>query len=141
MKLMESIRMNFASLRLRPDQERTRGQAKPLPAWMELISFSSGREGRSPGNWTVALLLHYITEKSILWLTTRACWNTKLSLAMGLKLWPWYSKVFTYILKRQFYLWSQLSSLRYMMHKLFWIVTIISIIKYNYLHKKNWFQK
>lgn len=58
--------MNFASLRLRPDQERTRGQAKPLPAWMELISPSSGREGRSPGNWTVTLLLHYITEKSIL---------------------------------------------------------------------------
>lgn len=56
--------MNFASLRLRPDQERTQGQAKPLPAWIEFKSPSFGREGR--GNWTVTPLLHYITEKSIL---------------------------------------------------------------------------
>lgn len=56
--------MNFASLRLRPDQERTQGQAKPLPAWIEFISPSSGREGR--GNRTVTPLNQTITEKSIL---------------------------------------------------------------------------
>ena len=60
--------MNFASLRPRPDQERRQGQAKPLPAWMEFISPSSGREGRKPGELDrySSILLHYITEKSIL---------------------------------------------------------------------------
>jgi hypothetical protein len=54
--------MNFASFRLRPDQERTQGQAKPLPAWMEFISPSWREKARGTGLW----LFYYIMEKSIL---------------------------------------------------------------------------
>lgn len=55
--------MNFVSLRPRPDQERRQGQAKPLHAWIEFISPSSGREGGKPGELG-PLLFYYITEKS-----------------------------------------------------------------------------
>ena len=74
---------------------------------------------------------HSPLTASINWLTTRGCWTTKLSLAMGLKLSNHGTQesshiltschIYIYILRRKFYLWSQLSSLRYMMHKLFWI--------------------
>lgn len=54
--------IHFASIRLRPDQERTQGQAKPLPdppKWnSDLLRLVE--KGESPGNWTVTLLLHEI---------------------------------------------------------------------------------
>lgn len=56
--------MNFASLRLRPGEHRV----KPSPYPPELNSYLLRlvEKGESRGNWTATLLLHYITEKSIL---------------------------------------------------------------------------
>jgi len=55
---------------LRPDQERRQGQADAalphLPEWNEYL-LRLVEKGKSPaGNWTVTLLNHYMTEKSIL---------------------------------------------------------------------------
>jgi hypothetical protein len=57
-------------LSLRPDQERRQGQALAalphLPEWNEYL-LRLVEKGKSPaGNWTVTLLNHYMTEKSIL---------------------------------------------------------------------------
>src|SRR6266498_6082796 len=57
-------------LSLRPDQERRQGQADAalphLPEWNEYL-LRLVEKGKSPaGNWTVTLLNHYMTEKSIL---------------------------------------------------------------------------
>lgn len=53
----------LSSFRLRPNQERTQGQAKP--EWNSYL-LRLVEKGESPGNWTLPLLLQTITEKSIL---------------------------------------------------------------------------
>lgn len=51
--------MNFASLRLRPDQERTQGQVLTRLNGIHIYLLRLVEKGESPDNYTVTLLLHY----------------------------------------------------------------------------------
>lgn len=60
--------MNFVSPVFAPDPTWREDRGKPSPYTPEWNSYLLRlvEKGESPGNWTVTLLLHYITEKSIL---------------------------------------------------------------------------